>query len=69
MNSLGLVLDIIGVIVLFTMDFKMIGLDAGDIQLTKDPVKVKREKVKAYIGLGSIVLGFIFQLISNFYRT
>jgi len=51
------------------MDFKMIGLDAGDIQLTKDPVKVKREKVKAYIGLGSIVLGFIFQLISNFYRT
>ena len=50
MNSLGLIFDIIGVLILFTMDLKMIGLDADAIPMTKDPVKVKKEKInkKAY---------------------
>ncbi|HQC19890.1 MAG TPA: hypothetical protein PLR13_10900 [Smithella sp.] len=66
MNSLGLIFDIIGVLILFTMDLKMIGLDADAIPMTKDPVKVKKEKIKACIGLGFILFGFTFQFLSNF---
>ena len=65
-SSIGLSFVIIGVIILFTIDLKMIGLDAGDIPLTKLPIKVIKEKYKAYSGLGLIVLGFLFQFISNF---
>jgi hypothetical protein len=65
-NSIGLSFDIIGVIILFTIDLKTIGLDAGDILLTKLPEKIIKEKYKAYSGFGLILLGFLFQFISNF---
>lgn len=66
LNSLGLGFDIIGIIILFTIDFKMIGFDADKIPLTISPQKKMREKIKAYCGLGSILLGFLFQILSNF---
>ena len=65
-NSIGLGFDILGVVILFTIDFKMIELDAGDIPLTKSPEKLIKGRYKAYSGLGLIVLGFLLQLISNF---
>lgn len=65
LNSFGLGFDIIGVIILFTIDFKSIGLDASDIYLTISPQKKMRERIKAYCGLGSILLGFLFQILSN----
>jgi len=58
--------DILGVIIIFTIDLKIIGLDADDIPLTKSPQKVSNEKLKAYTGLGSILLGFVLQIISNY---
>jgi hypothetical protein len=65
LNSLGLGFDIIGVIILFTIDFKSIGLDASDIYLTIAPQKKMRERIKAYCGLGFILLGFLLQIFSN----
>jgi hypothetical protein len=65
-NSIGLGFDILGVVILFTIDLKMIGLDAGKIYLTESPKKIIREKIKAYSGFGLMLLGFLFQFIGSF---
>ena len=66
-NSIGLIFDILGIIALFTIDFKMIGLGGHNLYISGPPEdEVKKERRKAYWGLGLIVSGFILQLVSNF---
>jgi hypothetical protein len=66
-NSIGLIFDIIGILILFTMDFKIIGLGGHNLYVGGPAEgEVKKEKRKAYLGLGFIVIGFVLQLISNF---
>lgn len=66
-NSIGLVLDIIGILILFTMDFKMIGLGGHNLYIGgPSENEVRKEKAKAYLGLGFIIFGFALQLVSNF---
>jgi hypothetical protein len=66
-NSIGLLFDIIGILILFTIDFKMIGLGGHNLYIGGPAdIEVKKEKRQAYWGVGFIIAGFIFQLISNF---
>jgi len=68
-NSIGLFVDIIGVLIVFFfspshfMDF-----DGGtfDGTLTETELKKKKDEKQMRFGLIIIVLGFIFQFASNF---
>jgi len=64
-SSVGLGLDILGVIILFTLDFKLIGIGGQNLYLGgPGEEQVKKEKIRAWIGLSCLLLGFIFQFIS-----
>ncbi|MGE0773084.1 MAG: hypothetical protein AB7K37_15380 [Cyclobacteriaceae bacterium] len=63
-NSAGLVIDIIGALMIFLNSPKLeatafIGATADD------PVVNRRNKIAKY-GMGVIMIGFAFQLVSNF---
>jgi len=71
LNSFGLFLDIIGVIVIWKCGLPE-SLDkegtAAALYISDEPSRAKAKKHNFYfnIGLSSLVLGFAFQLISNF---
>ena len=78
-NSIGLVLDIVGAIVLFKYGFPpalennrdgtfMIS-GSGDSQAEKEALKKdKQYKCLSMVGLIFLIIGFILQLISNFIK-
>ena len=64
-SSVGLGLDILGVIILFTLDFKLIGIGGHNLYLGGPAeAQVKKEKRRAWFGLGCLLFGFIMQFIS-----
>ena len=64
-NSMGLIFDILGVIVLFTLDFKLIGIGGQTLYLGgPSEEQVNKEKRKAWFGLSCLLLGFALQFIS-----
>jgi len=71
LNSLGLVLDIIGAVILFFFGLTPKIDTEGTVYLIaeqKDEDEIKRGKfykIMSSIGIGLIAVGFIFQLISN----
>jgi hypothetical protein len=62
-SSIGLVLDIIGGVMLFFYGFP-VAIDFGEISSGKESSSVKTH-VLAKIGLGFLVLGFVFQLMGT----
>lgn len=66
-NSFGLILDIIGIIILFIPDYKVVDKNIFKITpISGDrPEVYKRKKMMSRIGIVTIVLGFILQLLSN----
>jgi hypothetical protein len=65
-NSIGLVFDIAGIIMLFCIDYDNLILSGKKIYLGGPGEKIERSiKRKAKIGLILIVIGFIFQLVGN----
>lgn len=67
-NSIGLLFDIIGIILLFVHDYKKIDENIGDEPIGGWPDKVKNaEKKYSRKGLFLIVIGFLLQLISNWF--
>ncbi|GAA5039420.1 hypothetical protein GCM10011506_38590 [Marivirga lumbricoides] len=71
LNIIGLSLDIIGVVLLFF--YEPPKPEIGALLLHSAPTEAERNKVKAAkrkfssIGLISLIIGFSFQIISNFY--
>jgi hypothetical protein len=67
-NSVGLIFDIIGIILLFVHDYKKINNNFGDEPIGGWPQKIKdAEKRFSIKGLFLIVIGFLLQLISNWF--
>ena len=72
LNSLGLVLDIIGAVILFFFGLAPKIDTEGTVYLVteqKDEDEIKRGRIyktMSSIGIILIIFGFIFQLISNY---
>ncbi len=67
-NSIGLLFDIAGIILLFVHDYKKIDKNLGDEPIGGWPEEVKNaEKGFSRKGLFLIVIGFLLQLISNWF--
>ncbi len=70
-NSIGLALDILGVILLFKFGLPSEFYTPPKLLLEGGLSKEEEEKNKkikfwAHMGLTSLILGFVFQLIGNF---
>lgn len=67
LNSIGLIIDIIGVAILFFVVIspseQVIRIDEN-VELERKK-KLNRKELVLKIGFGFIILGFIFQLLSN----
>ena len=64
-SSVGLGLDILGVIILYTLDFKLIGIGGQNLYVGGPAEEqVKKEKIRAWFGLGCLLFGFIMQFVS-----
>jgi hypothetical protein len=67
-NSVGLLFDIVGIILLFTQDYKKINKNTADDPLGGWSKEIKdAEKSYSRKGLYFIVIGFLLQLISNWF--
>lgn len=72
-NSLGLIFDIIGVLILFKYGLPSNVSKNGEVGMTfltkdnEDEKKYKKYKFRSNIGLIIIIIGFILQIISNHY--
>jgi hypothetical protein len=72
LNSFGLVLDIAGAYLLFRFGLPASIDREGHVHLIDASVNVEeKEKARRYdqwgqVGLGSLIIGFILQIISNF---
>lgn len=66
-NSTGLILDIIGIIILFVPDYKAVDKNIFAIKPIggEGPEVYKAKKRMSTMGIALIVLGFILQLVSN----
>ena len=74
-NSLGLVLDIVGVLVIWRFGLPTSSSRAGHVYLVTGLVdEVEKAKAAKYdllskTGLGFVLFGFVFQLASNFIKS
>lgn len=72
MNSIGLILDIFGAIIIFIFGLSNQISPTGSINLVLEQTdKVEIKKAKKYkllssIGISLLIIGFTLQLISNF---
>ena len=72
-NTIGLFLDLIGVILIFIYSISpMLDENGTTYMVGEQNNNIEKKKVKTYkclsrIGLILILIGFMFQLISNFY--
>ena len=72
LNTLGLILDIIGVIILFKFGLPADVSKEGHIGMafqgtnTDDIKKYKKFDIWSRIGLGLLILGFLLQIVSNY---
>lgn len=71
-NSIGLGLDVIGATLLLFFWVVPQTAFAGQLATNefeyneKDRAKLKRMKCAAWLGFGLVILGFVFQLVSNY---
>jgi hypothetical protein len=74
LNSIGLLLDIVGAILIYKFGFPFMDVfpdDGGGLNLyessdVKRSKRIRRDKVLAKSGLVAMILGFIVQLTSNY---
>lgn len=67
-NSIGLLFDIVGIILLFIHDYKKIDKNLGDEPIAGLPKEIKdAEKRFSKKGLFFIIIGFLLQLMSNWF--
>jgi hypothetical protein len=72
LNTIGLTLDILGVLLLFKFGLPSeVRKDGGNVMLFQDTDKGQVCKWHKYnfwsrVGLSAILLGFIFQIVSNY---
>lgn len=70
-NSIGLIFDIIGVIIIFIFGLPSSvnrkGVLLKEVSGFNDDKKYKRVLYWAYGGLSLLIIGFVLQLISNYY--
>jgi hypothetical protein len=69
-NSIGLMMDIIGVIFVFIYGLPNPLVHAGDY-FAKEPTVIEKKELEKFsrysrVGLVLLILGFAFQLVSNF---
>ena len=70
-NSLGLVLDIIGVLLLFRYGLPIDITNRGILGISQRMEKQKDDRrylTRSYIGLSLLIIGFILQIVSNFIK-